>query len=490
MMSDRGEVVEKSIVDANRLPGLLQRAIADIDHHISRQVTAIVRAEAFKRLEAAWRSLRMLVDTAGDFEHVQVRMLSARWSDVARDLTRAVDYDRSALFDKIYSGELDLPGGTPFGLLVGEYEVRHRPTSKPEHPLEEVGLLQESNRTHSEHAVDDVEVLGRLAELGAAAFCPIVLGLAPSVLQLDNFRDLASQRELTTAMKGAEYARWRALQARDDSRFLAVALPRFLLRGPRSAAPEPALCGSHGPGALDGFMFQETTARGGDRCLWGNAAFAFAAVVIRAFGRSGWMADIRGAPLDRIAGGIVPDLPADGFGTDRRGVAQRPPVECILTQDQARDLSEFGMMPLQSVPFTEHAAFYSTPSIYVPRNPSLNRGVSHAALSGQLQYVLCVSRFAHYIRILARESVGRWTTAEDCEKYINRWLRDYLEGTDSATPEAKARRPLREGKVVVRETPGRVGAFTAQITLKPHHQLDTLTEAFRLSTYIRSGSVA
>jgi len=47
-------------------------------------------------------------------------------------------------------------------------------------------------------------------------------------------------------------------------------------------------------------------------------------------------------------------------------------------------------------------------------------------------------------------------------------------------PAEKARRPLSEARVDVREVPGKTGVYRAVAFLKPHYQLDELTVSLRL----------
>jgi len=448
-----GPALDGAFLDADWLLAALDREIAAIDDALEAQVNAILHAPAVQKLEARWRGLAYLTRAAENAPGAKLRLLTVSWTEIVRDLERAPDFDQSELFRKVYSAEFGAPGGEPFGLLIGDYEVRHRPTS--------------------DHPTDDIGALKSLAMVAAAAFAPLILGASPSLLQLGGFRDLGRPISLKGVFSHAEYQRWNGIRGGDDMRFIGLVLPRVLMRAPYG----------QDPGRSDGFRFSEQVdGQDASGYLWGSAVFAFASVVLRAFAASGWFADLRGAPLDRIAGGIVNDLRVVSFATDRTGVAIKPSVECIISDSQERDLSDLGFIVLRKVPFTDYSVFQSNPSLQTPARHDRPGATANARLSSMLQYVLCVSRFAHYIKILGRDRIGSTMTAEECQIFLQRWLIRYCEGSDSASQETKARCPLREANIKVQESPGRPGSYSCTIFLRPHFQLDDIATGFRLVT--------
>lgn len=439
----------------------VDRCIARIDELISEQVNAILHAPAFQRLEAGWRSLKYLAEAADGTALAKIRVLSVSWSEIVRDLDRASDFDRSMLYEKIYTQEFGTLGGEPFGMLVGNYEVQHRPG--PDHPT------------------DDVAALKSLAMIAAAAFAPLLLGAGPRLFELSSFRELGRPFDLRAVFRQLEYQRWQAMREGADMRFVGIVLPRVLMRLPYRYDGQRE----------DGFRFDESVhGQRGDHYLWGNAAFAFASVVLRAFANYGWFADIRGAPLDELRGGIVADLPVESFATDTRGVANKPSIECALSDSQEKDLADLGFIGLRRIPYTDYSVFYANQSIQTPQRYDRAQANANARLSCMLQYMLCVSRFAHYIKMLGRQFVGSVMTAAECQQYLQNWLMNYCEGSDDAARDTKARYPLREASVEVKETPGKPGAYTCQLFLRPHFQLDDIATGFRLTTMLAPASVA
>jgi type VI secretion system protein ImpD len=440
-------------LERTALLAAIDRQIAAIDKALSDQVSAILHTPAVQALEARWRGLRYITGVAYDCERAKVRLLSLSWGEIVRDLERAADFDQSNLFRKIYTEEFGMPGGEPFGLIIGDYEVQHRASAG--------------------HPTDDVGALKSLSMVAAAAFCPIILGVKPRTLQLESFRDLGRPKSLQTVFAQPEYLRWQGLRDGDDMRFIGLALPRILMRPPYGVDAQ----------RTDGFRFTEATHDlSGRGHLWGNAAFAFGAIVLRAFAMNGWFADLRGAPKDEARGGLVTDLTVTSFATDRPGIATKPSVEYQLSEVQERELAEMGFIALRKSPYTDYSVFYGNPSLQRPAHYDRDVANVNAKLSSMLQYTLCVARFAHYIKVLGRDRVGSTMTAEACEQFLNRWLINYCEGSDNASHEIKARYPLREGKVEVRESPGKPGSYSCTVFLRPHYQLDDISTGFRLVT--------
>jgi type VI secretion system ImpC/EvpB family protein len=376
-----------------------------------------------------------------------------------RDLDKAIDFDQSQLFRKVYNDEFGMPGGEPFGVLLGDYEIRHRPG--PDHPT------------------DDIRALEKVSEVAAAAFAPFVASAHPSLFGLDHFSELELPLNLPRTFEQVEYIKAKALRSREDSRFLGLVLPRVLMRLPYPDDGSRA----------DGFRFHEdVTSPDRSQYLWGNATYALGAVLVRAFTESGWLAGVRGVERGVEGGGLVTGLPAHSFATDKAGVAVKSSTEVAITDFQEKELSEGGFIPLCHCPDTEHAAFYGLPSLQKAKAYDEPVATMNARLSAMLQYMLSVSRFAHYLKVLARDKMGSFGTPADCEDFLARWLGNYTLADDSAGLEAKARYPLRESAVQVREHPGKPGSYLCTIHLRPHFQLEEVSTAVRLTTELSSRS--
>lgn len=461
-----GALAGRMAADRDLARGLIDRDIAAIDAMIGHQLDEILHSSRLQRLEGSWRGLFWLVAGVRDPARVRLRVLPVSWAEMTRDIERAAEFDQSNLFKAVYENEFGIAGGEPYGLLVVDHELRHRPA--PGFPT------------------DDPATLAGLAAIAAAAFAPAVLGGSPALLGADEWSDLALTTDPAAALRDPEHARWRKLAARDDMRFVAVTLPRLLARPPW---PDD-------PARRDGFRYRERAPDAASR-VWMSPAYAMAANAVRAFQDHGWPADLRGVDPDREGGGVVTELPFEDFSTDPHGVWLRSPVELVLNERQERSLVEGALVPVNAMPFTPDAAFIALRSLQVPQdyvsqtaNDAGAAASANARLSAQFHAVLCVSRFAHYIKVMARDLVGSFKSADEIERRLQDWLRGYVNSNVNAGPDTRARAPLLNGKVEVRELAGRPGVFGCVIQLQPHFQLEDLATTFRLTTDINANRQA
>ncbi|MFT4542267.1 MAG: type VI secretion system protein ImpD [Planctomycetota bacterium] len=433
-------------------------AIALLDAQIGDQLDVILHAPAMQKLEASWRGLSYLVDCIEDDSNVIVRILPISWRELVKDLERAIDFDQSQTFKKIYNEEFGTPGGEPYGILLADYELRHRPG--PGHPTDDLGALRS------------------LQQVAAASFAPLIAGLDPAFMGLDGFRDLERPVDLDRIFAGVEYTQWNSVRKSEDGRFVGLTLPRVLARLPHRDDSLRA----------DGFCYEEDVSDSdGSGYTWGTAVYAFGSVVMRAFTESGWLAGIRGVERDVEGGGLVTGLPLDDFETDLKERVLKSSTDVIITDTREKELADLGFIPLSHCHGTGLAAFYSNQSIQKPRRYDDAGATVNAKLSAMLQYMLCVSRFAHYIKVIGRDKVGAFTTAEECEHYLNNWLIDYSTSSEDSSTELQAKYPLREGRVKIKELPGQPGVFSSVIHLRPHFQLDEMSSSVKLVTELFEG---
>lgn len=436
----------------------IQRSIADIDQMLNDQLNAILHHERFQTLEASWRGLWYLSNQADGIKSIKLKVLDISWSEIARDLTRSLEFDQSQLFRKIYSEEYGMPGGEPYGAIIGDYEISHRPSAR--------------------HKFDDVSILHSIAQIAAAAFSPFIAGAAADLFGLDNFSTLGQPLNFNNIFSQKEYIKWRAFRDKPEAQFVGLTLPHILMRLPYRQTP----------GSAKSMYFNESLSDGRENYCWGNAAYAFGAILIREFANVGWFGHIRGAPRDQEGGGIVTTLLYDSFTCDAENVALKPVTDVIITDSKERLLSDLGLIPLCQCYDTPFAAFYSNQSLRKPERSSTLEAETNARISAMLQHVLCGSRIGHYIKVMIRDKVGSFITAQECENFLQEWLFRYTTGQDDMGWEEQARYPLRESSVRVKDHPEKPGDYVCVIHLRPHYQLDHMVSDLQLVTELANAS--
>ncbi|HTR76747.1 MAG TPA: type VI secretion system contractile sheath large subunit [Gemmatimonadaceae bacterium] len=435
------EVLSGSVTIAADTEAMINARIAQIDELLSSQVNEIMHHEDFQRLEGSWRGLKYLLNNTETGEQLKIKVFNVSKKDLLKDLQKAPEFDQSALFKKVYEEEFGVFGGTPFGALVGDYEFGR---SGP-----------------------DVELLEKIAQVAAAAHAPFIGGASAEMFNMDSFTQLDAPRDLAKVFDTTEYAKWKGFRQSDDSRYVALAMPRILIREPYGSATVP----------VEAFAFEERV-DGSDhsKYAWANAAWALGARINQSFAKHGWCATIRGVE----SGGLVDGLPVHNFKTESGDVAMKCPTEAPITDRREKELADLGFVPLVHCKGTDYAAFFSVQSCQKPKVYDTDAATANARISAQLPYIFAVSRFAHYMKAMMRDKIGGFATNSEIETFLNGWIMKYVVGNDDAGFEMKAKHPLKEARIEVVEIAGKPGAYRAVAFLRPHFQLDELTMSMRL----------
>lgn len=425
--------------------------ITQIDTELNQQLNEILHHPRLQALEASWRGLFLLVcQTKGDAD-VKICILDASWAQLAHDTEYAGDFDQSRLFDMVYSQEFGMPGGEPFGLLVGDY------------------FFSETNE--SGHNI--VSSLSAVTSIAAAAFCPFIAGADAGIVGLEDYAELSRIADLHSFMRNASSERWKRWRLNEDTRFIGLVAPRVLMRAPY----EPDL-----RQRTDGFAFREYIDEERKNLLWGNGVYAFALLIIRNFLETGWFADLRGLNGEESYGGQLSaaELPPYDMKYESAGLSRQPPIEVCFTTEQEQKLCDLGIIPIVSSYMSDTVLFNSNQSLHTINHYRGDDVRENAQLSAMLQYVLCVSRFAHYIKIIMRQSIGQNTDYATIEKKLQDWLLDYTSASSDGNAYLRARHPLRSATISVREVAGSPGTYVSAIELQPHFQLDNVSVNFQL----------
>jgi type VI secretion system protein ImpC len=461
-------------LSADNLMQMLVQRIATLDEEINEGLSKVMHEPGVQDLEATWRGLHYLVSNSETGDTLKLRVLDATKEEIRKDLSKAVEFDQSVQFKKIYEDEYGTFGGSPFSMLIADYRFQG---SQP-----------------------DLEFLEKMSGVAAAAHAPFIAAADPGLFDLKSFSDLTLPRDLSKIFGTTLLAKWKSFRESEDSRYVALCLPRFLLRTPygsddykqtkkgkpvmdaktKDIAKEPVL--GRAPAEDVDFQEQVATAIGNgvnpdtDDFLWGNPAFLFAERVTNAFSLYKWTAAIRGVE----GGGLVEGLPAINFKTTEGDVAFKCPVEVSITDRREKELSDLGFISLVHRKNTDQAAFFGGQTTQKPKVYMDSKATANARLSCSLPYVLAASRFAHYIKVIMRDKVGSFMTRDNVEKFLNSWISDYVLLNDNASQASKASFPLREARVDVTEIPGKPGCYNATVYLRPHFQLEELTASIRL----------
>lgn len=428
----------------------IEALIAAIDAKLTEQTNLILHHEDFQRLEGTWRGLKYLVDNSDPDEMLKIRVLNISKDSLRKTMRRykGTGWDQSPIFKKLYEEEYGQFGGEPYGCIVGDY--------------------------YFDHGAPDVELLGEMARVAAAAHAPFIAGASPNIMQMGSWQELANPRDLTKIFGNTEYAAWRSLRSSDDAKYVGLAMPRYLSRMPYGAKTNP----------VEEFAFEEDTEGGSHaKYTWSNSAFAMAANINRAFKEFGWCTQIRGVE----SGGIVADLPAHCFPTDDGGVDMKCPTEIAISDRREAELAKNGFMPLVHRKNTDLAAFIGAQSLSKPDEYYDADATANANLAARLPYMFACCRFAHYLKCIVRDKIGSFRERDDMQRWLNDWIMNYVDGDPlNSSQETKARRPLASAEVVVEEVEGNPGYYTSKFFLRPHYQLEGLTVSLRLVSKLPS----
>lgn len=444
------QALRETTVISDDVIGTIKAIIAEIDKKLTDQVNLIIHNEKFQQLESAWRGLSYLVNNTETDEMLKIRVLNISKKDLAKTLKKykGVAWDQSPLFKRIYEQEYGQLGGEPYGCLVGDYYFDHTPP--------------------------DVELLGQLAQIAAAAHAPFIAGAGPALMGMDSWQELANPRDLSKIFAAPDYAAWRSLRESDDSKYVGLAMPRFLARLPYGAKTNP----------VEEFDFEEETG-GGDhsKYCWANSAYAMAVNINRSFKMYGWCSAIRGVE----SGGAVDGLPVHTFPSDDGGVDMKCPTEIAISDRREAELAACGFMPLIHRKNTDVAAFIGAQSLQKPQEYADPDATANARLAARLPYLFASCRFAHYLKCMVRDKIGSFKERADLERYLSDWIKGYvLPNPESAGEQSRAEKPLAGAEVVVSEIEGNPGYYAAKFYLRPHYQLEGVNVTLSLVSRLPS----
>ncbi|MCC6527726.1 MAG: type VI secretion system contractile sheath large subunit [Polyangiaceae bacterium] len=417
-----GERIDKALVDA---------MIAEIDAKLSRQIDEILHNPTFQKLESVWRGLKFVIDRTNFRENIKVELLNVSKEDLLTDFEDSPEIPKSGLYKIAYSAEYGQFGGRPYGLIVANYDFGPGP--------------------------QDMTLLANCGAVACMAHAPFIAAAGPQFFGLDDYLNLPNLKDLKAIFEGPQYTKWQSFRESEDSRYVGLCMPRFLLRLPYGSNTVP----------VKAFNYEEQLVGEHHKYLWGSAAMAFATRVADSFAKYRWCPNIIGPQ----AGGTVEDLPLHQY--EAMGEIQtKIPTEIMLTERREYELSEEGFIGLTFRKDSDNACFFSANSCqkakYFGQSEEGREAELNFRLGTQLPYLFIICRLAHYIKVLQREQIGSWKEKSDLESELNKWISQYVADQDVVSPAIKSRRPLRKAAITVQDVPGNAGWYKVDMKVRPH----------------------
>ena len=443
------EAMKGTVTWNKNLTITFRQAIAQIDRLISTQLSEIMHQEEFQQLEGTWRGLHHLVMNSETSATLKIRMLNMSKKELHKDLSKAVEFDQSQVFKKIYESEFGTAGGEPYGAMIGDYQFTNHP--------------------------NDIETLSLMSNVAAAGFCPFISAGGSGLFGFDDWTELSKPRDLEKVFESLEYTKWRSFRESEDSRFVTLTMPRVLARLPYGQATRPVEEFGFEEFEVDSDTGMAVEPDHEDYC-WMNAAYVMGSRMTNAFAKYGFCTAIRGAE----GGGKVEGLPAHIFQSDDGDPDLKCPTEIGITDRREAELSKLGFLPLCHYKNTDYAVFFGAQTCQRPKIYDNPDATANAAISARLPYMMATSRFAHYLKVMARDKIGSFMEAEDVEHWLNRWILNYVNASEGGGQEIRAKFPLADARVQVREIPGRPGSYNAIAWLRPWLQMEELTTSLRM----------
>jgi type VI secretion system protein ImpC len=431
----------------------IQGAMARIDEAVSKQLSEIMHNERFQKLEGTWRGLNYLVMNSETSTTLKLKVLNGTKKDVMKDLDKAVEFDQSQLFKKIYENEFGTPGGEPYGALIGDFEFENNP--------------------------DDIGMLEKLSGVAAAAFAPFISAASPDMFGMKSFEGLSKPRDLAKIFDTKAYIPWQSFRDSEDSRFVTLTMPRTLARSPYGVGQFEK--------TVEEFDFNEIEydddgkakpVPHGDYC-WMNTAYVMGARLTDAFAQTSFCTAIRGAEN----GGKVEGLPTHIFKSDEGDDDQKCPTEVAITDRREKELSDLGFLPLCHYKNTDYSVFFGAQSTQKPKVYEGKNGAAataNAAISARLPYLMACSRFTHFVKCIVRDKIGSFKEGPDIQAFLHDWIHNYVASDPNPSEKQRASYPLAAAQVEVKEIPGAPGSYNAVMHLRPWLQLEELTTSMRM----------
>jgi type VI secretion system protein ImpD len=424
----------------------LKRVLTMLDRKIAVQLKKILLHREFIQLQASWAGIQYLAAQVEKNNQVKVKLLNVSWAQIRKDLARSANIEQSNLFAKLYEQEFGIAGGEPFSLLLADYEFDFSHVSNP-------------------YSYQDLVALRTIAAIAAASFVIFVSSVSATNFGVNDYAHMSGVSALNVSLNVRDQRQWQAFRQSEEARFVCLLLPKVLLNSHYETNVQ--LSRAYYPH---------------DISIWGSAIYTYAASFMMSFSQTKWFLDAIGTPNLNVPSlaGMARGLSAPSFEVLGEVAPEKLLTEVMLTNDQEVALNVEGFTVLNELPQTGYASFVTSPTVkQVAQTPD---GVSAEQLACYVPYLLCVCRFAHFLKIIGRNKLGRYHNVKDCEYDLQTWLNSYVASNTDISTQMKLRFPLNAGSVKVILQKGSQEHYVCIMQLRPQVRTNQTSATIMLKT--------
>ena len=430
----------------NTVYGRIVRTIEAINTQINMQLNNIIHCEKFQQLESSWRNIhRICIEVSHlDNPNIMLKLLDVSFEELHLDLTnQSEDFESTLFFKRVYSDEFDRAGGTPYSIILGDYELKKK----------------------SLRSVNTANCISILSQIASLAFCPLIFGLSSNALELENWSEIKAHNDYREIYDSI--IQWTEMRAYSESQFTGLVAPGFKVRTPYQISEY----------AHRNYFFTEEINRH-EHILWGNPGYRYISAIIYSFNETGWFLNIHQP--------IPSNESLNNTDDNKREfeLSHRTNNELYVTEKIEDTFNNLGIIALNEKKIHSLQYFGFQPSIYNGVKETHKIG-NQASWQIQIPYLLCACRIAQTLKIISRDKIGSFTDREECEQWMNAWLLTFCSSEFTPNEQIHLKYPLSEAKAYVRDSSDTPGVYLCELIIKPHSLLENSDTKLVLHSKIR-----
>lgn len=426
------EVMPDALQSKGQLTSGLARLITELDTQISAQLDEVIHHSDFQKLHSSWLGLEGLAALPVNKQRTKLKLLNMSWSEIATDVNQAYSIKATQLFNKIGNKELNTLGGQPFGTILFTHKI---------------SLDMDFDADY-----DDLFTLELLSKLGEVTLCPMLFSPDDDFFVHSSADWLSDTNRISKILTGDDYQPWQSLRNKTSSKFIGLVMPSIRMR-------------SRYQNAKVGFIYNET-----GKGLWGNAAFSFAATIMREHHRVNWFGFLKSRWNDKSQGALA------NIERHSSQFLSKPETDVVLFGQISTFYAQSGFIPLTKSVLSEKFYFNGNNSIWSGGDSDNEKVLT------QIQTSLMSCRVAHYLKVQVREMIGSFNTAAECELFLTHWIEKFSSNVSFANEETLSKYPLSFAKITISEVPNQTGSFACTLRMVPQYQYDHFSGEVVLTT--------